>query len=227
MLAQEKSREQQKMDLWKNRVALFKNGQALMKQKKYTEAALIYEKYLKVLEIVFDVQKGDVLRPQMFNKSGRTKELTVVASIYWDLLRIYDLSSKYNVKQISAAHQLASFAPYTPIFADIMRRAQHFIHRANNPGAVKQFIEQSSLEKPRCFVATAAFGDPRAIEVQILRVWRDQYLNSHQLGKWFVSSYYRISPYMVMLLEKFPSMKLPVKFCLRMMIWIINVLRVG
>ncbi len=45
-----------------------------------------------------------------------------------------------------------------------------------------------------CFIATAAFGSPLAKQVEILRVFRNQYLLTNYLGRKFVSFYYRHSP---------------------------------
>jgi hypothetical protein len=45
-----------------------------------------------------------------------------------------------------------------------------------------------------CFIATAAYGTPMAIEIDILRNWRDQSLSNKRSGRYFVKTYYRISP---------------------------------
>jgi len=45
-----------------------------------------------------------------------------------------------------------------------------------------------------CFIATAAFGTPMAAEVRYLRAFRDEYLQTNQAGRWFVSHYYKYSP---------------------------------
>src|ERR1700754_2995890 len=78
------AREKNKMVMWKNRVHLIKNARSLMNQKAYSEAAVQYEKYLRVLEMVYSLKKGE-LSPKVFNNSTRSKELTVIASVYWDL----------------------------------------------------------------------------------------------------------------------------------------------
>src|SRR5690606_6252261 len=48
------AREQNKLILWRNRVNLVKQGRKLMAQKAYSEAAVTFEKYLRVLEVVYD-----------------------------------------------------------------------------------------------------------------------------------------------------------------------------
>jgi hypothetical protein len=60
------------------------------------------------------------------------------------------------------------------------------------------------LEGKSCFVATLAFGSQDAYPVQLLRLFRDQVLHSSQLGKVFVSFYYRYSPHWVTALEQRP-----------------------
>lgn len=49
-------------------------------------------------------------------------------------------------------------------------------------------------EKPKCFIATAAYGTPYAQEIYILRRWRDNTLNRNLFGKIFVKFYYTVSP---------------------------------
>jgi serine protease len=45
-----------------------------------------------------------------------------------------------------------------------------------------------------CFIATAAYGTPMAENVRYLRAFRDQYLQTNEAGRWFVSQYYKYSP---------------------------------
>lgn len=46
-----------------------------------------------------------------------------------------------------------------------------------------------------CFVATAAFGTPWALEIQVLRNWRDYVLRKKLLGRAFIKFYYIVGPY--------------------------------
>ncbi|MFQ5901103.1 MAG: CFI-box-CTERM domain-containing protein [Thermodesulfobacteriota bacterium] len=45
-----------------------------------------------------------------------------------------------------------------------------------------------------CFIATAAFGSYLAPQVEVLKLFRDEYLLTNSIGKVFVSFYYKTSP---------------------------------
>lgn len=214
LMAREKAREQKKLMLWKSRVNLIKKARSCMQDKAFSDAAVAYEKYFRVIEMVFDVEKN-ALTPEHFKDSARTQELTVVASAYWDLLRIYDTSAKYGERQKAAAAKLAVFLRYTPIHPDIIRKAEIFSRQAKNPEIVKSFLKMSQDQRGRCFVATAAFGSYDAPEVVALRNFRDQYLLEKKWGRVFVDIYYRTSPPLARILDKSESLKRPVRGLLR------------
>ena len=213
LMAREKAKEQKKLMLWKSRVNLIKKARQCMTDKMFSDAAVAYEKYLKVLEVVFDSKPGE-LTPEQFKDSARTQELTVVASVYWDLLRIYDTSPKYGDRQNNAAKKLAQFLRFTPIFPDIVRKAEIFQKTAKNPTVIKSFLKTAATEKGRCFIATAAF-EYHSPEVEALTQWRDQFLQKHFLGRVFISIYYRLSPPLARFLDKQNSLKSPVRAVLR------------
>jgi len=187
-------REKNKMIMWKNRVHLIKNARGLMTQKAYSEAAVQYEKYLRVLEMVYNLKKGE-LSPAVFNNSSRSKELTVIASVYWDLVRIYDTSPRYAERMQSAAGKLSQFLPFSPIYPDIIKKADVFSRSAKNQAVLKNFLKNTKSKRGPCFVADAAFAaDPHAPELFILRKFRDQKLRPHYLGRQLIWFYYRTSP---------------------------------
>jgi len=212
--AREKAKEQKKLMLWKSRVNLIRKARQLMNEKRYSDAAVQYEKYMKVLEVVFDCTAGE-LSPEHFKDSARTQELTVVAGVYWDLMRIYDTSEKYGDRMQAAAKKLAQFLRYTPVFPDIMRKAEAFAKTAKNPAVVRSFLKVASESKGRCFIATAAFGSAEAPEVIALRWWRDRVLLPTLWGSLAVQIYYRISPLVSATLDRCPPLKLPVRGLLR------------
>lgn len=188
-----------------------------MQNKLFGEAAVTYEKYLKILEMVYDTKSGE-LSPELFKDTARTAELPVITSVYWDLLRIYDTSSSCADRQKRAAEQLARFATMTPLYADIVKKAEVFQKHSKNPNIVKIFLENSAQKRPKCFIATAAFETPLASEVQILRFYRDFYLRKYYLGKKFILIYYRISPRIARRLDHSPAAKKYVRVLVKLLI---------
>lgn len=188
------AREKNKMLMWKNRVHLIKNARGLMTQKAYSEAAVQYEKYLRVLEMVYNLKKGE-LSPSVFNNSSRSKELTVIASVYWDLVRIYDTSPRYAERMQVAATKLSQFLPFSPIYPDIIKKADSFSRSAKNQAVLRAFLKSTKSRRGPCFVADAAFAeDPFAAELFILRQFRDQRLRPHPWGRKLIWAYYKSAP---------------------------------
>ena len=211
---EEQAKAKNRQMMWKSRVGLVKRARQLMEAKAYSEAAISYEKYLRVLEITHDMTKG-ALTPDVFGKSNRSKELTVVTSVYLDLLRIYDTSPAYRARMEEASKKLALFAPYSPIYPDVIKKAENFTRSAKNPDVIKQFLKQSRRNRPRCFIATVVFQYPLAPELIILRTFRDDVLRRRLLGRRFIYFYYRYSPRVAQWLESRPHWHWPVKGLLR------------
>lgn len=187
-------REKNKMIMWKNRVHLIKNARNLMNQKAYSEAAVQYEKYLRVLEMVYSLKKGE-LSPKTFNNSTRSKELTVIASVYWDLMRIYDTSPRYGDRMMASANKCAEFLPFSTIYPDIVKKAESFGRQAKNPQVMRHFLKLVKARRGPCFIADAAFaGEPDAVELMLLRRYRDEILRKSPTGRRLIYSYYRLSP---------------------------------
>ncbi len=220
-LAKQRAKEDNRLQLWKSRVVLVKKARLAMQSKAFAEAAVAYEKYLKSMEVVFDVKAGE-LNPALFKEAARTKEITVVASVYWDLLRIYDSSDKYFDRQFQAADQLAQFIRYTPVYPDIMRKAQSFVRQSKNPAAIRAFLRGANSNRPRCFIATSAFLNPVAPEVLELSDFRDRVLQKYFLGRAFIQIYYFVSPPLATILDRYPKAKPLVRKCLRFLIAVLR-----
>lgn len=217
LVALDRAKEERKQKLWKSRLAFIKKGHGLMQGKKFSEAVVVYEKYLKILELIFECKNGQ-LSPEHFKDSARTAELSVVTSVYWDLLRIYDTNDGYGDRQKKVALQLAKFAPLTPVLPDLLKRAQVFQRQSRHPEVVKLFIATATKSRSRCFVATSAFESSSAIEVQILRHFRDFHLKKSKFGRTFIYFYYKISPQIACVLDKHAILKRPVRLALRLVI---------
>jgi hypothetical protein len=53
-----------------------------------------------------------------------------------------------------------------------------------------------------CFIATAAYGSSDSWQIDLLRQFRDRYLTANTSGRWFIDTYYRLSPPAARWLEK-------------------------
>lgn len=211
------AREQNRAVLWKSRVNLIKQARGLMSQKAYSEAAVCYEKYLRVLEIVYNKKPGE-LEPGIFNNSTRSKEMTVITSVYWDLLRIYDMSPRYGDRQRKTAAKLAQFVKFSTIYPDIIKRAESFVRSAKHPDVIRGFLRSSGGLRGKCFIATAVYrNDPYAPEVMLLRRYRDQKLRRTKPGRTLVYIYYQLSPPLAKIVNHSPGLQKAlrpwVKYC--------------
>ena len=206
--AQAKQREEQRMRLWNARVGLIKSAREQMKNKGYSDAAVTYEKYIKSLEIVFDAKPG-MLSPDNFKQKAHQKELTVITSVYWDLVCIYDTSPRYGSRMHKAADKLAEFARFTPIYPSIIKKAQSFQRKCNNPRVIKRFLKNADSSRPTCFIATAAFPERPSMEVATLVAFREQVLKNSSAGSTLIDLYYYFSPNIAQAIERYPTLLRP------------------
>ena len=206
--------------LWKSRVNLIKQARQLMAQKAFSEAAISYEKYLRILELVYDTKKGE-LTPTVFSNDPRSKELTVVTSVYWDLFRIYDNSTRSSDRMHKVAMKLAEFARFSPLFPEIIKKAEQMQKSAKNQGAIRTFLKSAHDSRPRCFIATEAFF-PEAPEVRALQAFRDQTLKVSPWGRRLVHFYYKRSPTIALWLSRRSQFKPMVRALLRLIIVFTN-----
>lgn len=222
--AEHKAKEQKRLNLWRSRVALVKQARMMMSHGRFSEAIVAYEKYLRILEFIYDTKPGE-LTPEKLQNSARAKEITVISTTYWDLLRMYDTTPKYQDRQIMVARKLSEFARLTPIFLDIIKKAHAYIPKARNKEAIKEFLKLSDADHTRCFIATAAFENYKAPEIQILLAFRDQVLSHSWVGKLFITCYYKLSPRVAFLMDNIPWTKPPTRFILRQIIWVLTRVR--
>jgi hypothetical protein len=190
--------------MWKNRVNLIKQARTHMQNKSYSQAAVSYEKYLRLIEVVYNLERGG-LEPKVFSNSNRSKEMTVIATVYWDLLRIYDTNPGYGDRMRASASKLAQFLPFSPLYPDVVKKAQQFQRSAKNPHIVREFLKLCRSSKGPCFIATAVYADePWAWELWVLRQFRDDFLKQFAVGRRLIMIYYRLSPPLARRLENSP-----------------------
>lgn len=74
--------------------------------------------------------------------------------------------------------------------------------------------------KSSCFIATAAYGTPMAEQVRYLRAFRDEYLQTNRVGRWFVAQYYEFSPPFASYLWQHDDLRALVRTALSPLVWI-------
>ncbi len=212
--AEEEAKQKNKIALWKGRVELIKQARNFMKSRAWSEAAITYEKYIKVLELIYELEPNG-LTPEVFSNDTRSKELTLVVTVYWDLLRIYDQSTRTHDRMVNASKKLQAFGPYSGIYPDIVRKAESFVRGAKNPAPIREFLKSANAGRGGCFIATAAFDHRMAPEVVSLRSFRDETLARTRWGRTLIFCYYRVSPPIARSINRLPFTKPAVRAILR------------
>lgn len=191
-----------KKNLWKNRLALIKQARALMARKEQAEAAICYEKYLKVVQFVYE-KEFDELSASMFGEHPR--EVTVICGALWSLVEIYDLHPTYASKQEVCAAKLGELLPYTNLFASLAKQASMKVRHANNAQAYRTILKKANIKTGNCFIASVAFENRNDPTLVLLRKFRNQVLAPNPAGRLLVNFYYRYSPALANRLQHFSA----------------------
>ena len=208
LMAEQNQKEQNKQMLWKNRVGFVKEARERMSLRSFAEAAVLYEKYLRALEIVNDIPAGQ-LDPMIFNAPGKSSELTILCTVYWDLFKIYDTSEKYLDRQKIVGQHLLNIVPYSNVQGDLLKKAERYVRDAKNTDNAREFLMKlrEATGASGCFVATACFGSYQHEKVYILRKFRDQVLEASLAGRAFIKFYYFVSPPVAKIIESSPHLQ--------------------
>lgn len=73
-----------------------------------------------------------------------------------------------------------------------------------------------------CFIATATYGTPLAVEIDILRDFRDIKLNTNPIGRTFIKFYYLTSPPIANFIKKYEILKWITRQLLKPIIFLIT-----
>jgi hypothetical protein len=191
-----------KKNLWKNRLALIKQARTMLARKEQADAAICYEKYLKIIQYVYEKEFNE-LNASLFGDHPR--EVTVICGALWSLVEIYDLHPSYASKQEVCAAKLGELLPYTNLFASIAKQASMKVRHAKNAQAYRTILRKANIKTGNCFIASIAFEDRNDPTLVLLRKFRNQVLTPSPLGRRFVRLYYRFSPAVANRLQHFSA----------------------
>lgn len=193
-----------KKNMWKNRLALIKQARSFMARNEHADAAICFEKYLKIIQYVYEKDFADI-KASLFSEHPR--EVTVICSALWSLVEIYDLHSNYQQKQEICAAKLGELLPYTNLFANLAKQAAIKVRHARNPQAYRLLLQKANIKTGNCFIASIAFENRNDPTLVLLRQFRNQVLATNGPGRSFIRLYYSYSPGIANRLQHFSAVK--------------------
>jgi len=107
-----------------------------------------------------------------------------------------DDDEKHALKKLEDAGHLGSVPEYRRDYEQEIERSERNRQKDIRSGRTR--ADKGSM----CFIATAAYGTTFTEEINVLRIWRDNYLQNHLPGKIFIHTYYKISPPIANLISK-------------------------
>lgn len=191
LAAEQIIQENYKKSLWKNRLTLVKQARGHLVLKNHAEAAVCYEKYLRIIELAMEKKRSE-FRPELFKDNPR--EVTLIVGALWALVEIYDLHPNYQRKQEECAQKLGELVSYTNLFASIIKTATYKKKAAKNIRAYKALLKAANVKTGNCFIASIAFESRNDPTLVLLRAFRNQVLATNTPGRIFIRCYYRWSP---------------------------------
>lgn len=81
-------------------------------------------------------------------------------------------------------------------------------------GLPEMLVPYPNLPNTGCFIATAAYGSRDSFAVEVLREFRDRYLQTNAAGRAFISWYYSTSPPAARFITEHPALKPVVRIAL-------------
>jgi hypothetical protein len=205
--AYERQQDEKRREAWVKRMEVAKMGVKAYEQNRVPEALKAFRDYIAVLENRHGVGTGGLF-PGLFEKKGDAAEILLIAGIYWDLAKIYDQMKGHSTELKSALNKFIEFSvnrKHNVLSSEALRRyiASETIR---NKEEFKSAYNVLRMNLSRCFVASTLFG-PDSHEVTVLRQFRDDRLLNSSLGSAAVSIYYTLSPLMIWMVKRSPSLK--------------------
>lgn len=196
---------------YQQRITLAKHGQEAYQGGDYKNAIKFYNQYLKLLSDINGIEIT-ALSPKYFDKATQSSEMFLISQVYWDLTKIYDLSSQLRKEFLFSLNQFLIFSlnnSFQVVNAETLRR---FIRKGKckNIADFKAAYQKIYITSKMCYVASFAFG-PNHQTTKTLRLFKLD-LVQFPGGAYFIDAYYRCSPTLVKFCQHYPSIGHPMSF---------------
>ncbi len=185
---------------YQTRITLAKTGQEAYQGKDFKNAIKFYNLYLKLLADINDV-KIENLSPKFFDRETQSSEVFLISQIYWDLAKLYDMSSNMRREMLHCLNKYIEFSmnyPFQVVNAESLRRYLRK-SKCQNQDAFQEAYKKLHVSSKMCFVATYTFGfeHPKTEQFRHFKL----FLLKTKFGEKLVEIYYQYSPKIVIFLE--------------------------
>ena len=99
--------------------------------------------------------------------------------------------------------------------SDRIHRGRKYYDVSRRRNGTFKKVDPWSPKDEGCFIATAAYGTPMAIEINYLRQFRDNFLKNNFTTKQFVYTYYIISPHIAKIIIRSIVLKKIIRILLK------------
>ena len=200
----------------KKRIQLTKTARIALAKKDAGTAIADFKYFLYLTARSHGVEVRD-LNPKLFDPAVRTSESLLIAAVCFDLLKIYDKIEGANEEFQMYLRLLILFShgmPFQNFIADNLFRFLQYTTILMHKNDI-EIAYKSIGKKKACFIATAAFDDENAPEVEALRNFRDETLVKFMAGRIFTNAYYKISPPLAKFVKRQKKKKKITRQCIR------------
>jgi hypothetical protein len=188
------------------RLELVSLGLKELENKRVIPAAQHFLEFLQLLEQSKNLKPGE-LTPERFDASKEMGDTLLLASVYWELAKIYDQMRSENgtrlFKEYLSKYLLfAKDSTFKTLCAEAVRRYLSNGHPKHSPDFRAAY---DALGGRGCFVVTSLLDvtDPETLPT--LRAFRDTQLADSFLGRVFIARYYAWGPSLAKGMDRMPQ----------------------
>ena len=222
----EKVRQDQRLDVFRKRIDLAKQGLKAFETNRNPEAINFFNAYIRILEDWKDASPGG-LNPTFFDRKKEIPEMMLISGVYWTLTKIYDKSQTPTGKEFP--HYLEKFIvfskglPYQSLSAEHLRKYTNHekpMHKDAFRNAYKM------IGTGGCFIATSLLDVTS--DQTLVRLWdfKEHLLEKSKLGRVFIKYYYQVGPWVARGLNHSPKIfRKGVGISLDSFAWCLNALQ--